>query len=76
MMEQGMLPNIILSDLLMPGVLGTSVVEYVRSNEALHDVTLAVITGSPELAPTGCRVFRKPVKLAAVIEFITNPQRT
>jgi CheY-like chemotaxis protein len=76
MMEQGMLPNVILSDLLMPGVLGTSVVEYVRSNEALHDVTLAILTGSPDLAPEGCKVFPKPVKLAAVIDYITSSRRS
>jgi len=76
LLEQGMTPNVILSDLLMPGVLGTSVVEYVRSNEKLRDVTIAILTGSPELAPGGCRVFAKPVKLAAVIDYINNPQRT
>ena len=75
MIEQGMTPDVILSDLIMPGVLGTSVVEYVRSNEKLRDVTIAILTGSPDLAPSGCRVFTKPVKLAAVIDYINKPQR-
>lgn len=74
MIENGMTPNVILTDLIMPGVLGTSVVEYVRSDERLRDVTIAILTGSPNLAPKGCRVFAKPVKLAAVIDFINNPQ--
>lgn len=75
-LEQGLTPNVILSDLLMPGMLGTSVIEYVRSNDKLRDVTIAILTGSPALAPSGCRVFAKPVKLAAVIEYINNPQRS
>ena len=75
MIEEGMTPNVILTDLIMPGVLGTSVVDYVRSDERLRDVTIAIVTGSPNLAPKGCRVFTKPVKLAAVIEFINNAQR-
>jgi CheY-like chemotaxis protein len=75
-LENGMTPNVILSDLLMPGVLGTSVVEYVRSNDKLRGVTIAILTGSPDLAPDGCRVFAKPVKLAAVIDYINDPQRT
>ena len=75
MIESGMTPNVILTDLIMPGVLGTSVVEYVRSDDRLRDVTIAILTGSPSLAPKGCRVFAKPVKLAAVIAFINNSQR-
>jgi CheY-like chemotaxis protein len=75
MIEDGMTPNVILTDLIMPGVLGTSVVDYVRSDERLRDVTIAILTGSPNLAPKGCRVFTKPVKLAAVIEFINHPDR-
>jgi CheY-like chemotaxis protein len=73
MIESGMTPDVILTDLIMPGVLGTSVVEYVRSDDRLRDVTIAILTGSPDLAPKGCRVFAKPVKLAAVIDFINNP---
>jgi hypothetical protein len=52
----------------MPGALGTSVVEYARSH--LRDVPIAVITGSPDLAPAGTQVFTKPLHVASLLDFV------
>jgi CheY-like chemotaxis protein len=63
------LPTAMFVDLLMPGVVGHSVIDYVRSEPRFAGVPLAVVTGSPELAPAGVHVFTKPARFDALLEF-------
>jgi CheY-like chemotaxis protein len=63
-------PAAIVTDLVLPGVLGVTLIEYTRSHEELQHVPLAIVTGSPQLAPKGCVVFTKPVAFARLLEFV------
>lgn len=65
-------PTAIFVDLLMPGVLGTSVLEYVQHDVRLADVPTAIVTASPELAPGGFRVFTKPTPFRVLLDFVRD----
>ncbi|MEP6861122.1 MAG: response regulator [Deltaproteobacteria bacterium] len=64
-------PSVVLTDIVMPGVLGTTVAEYLRVAGAAS-VPLAFVTGSPEMAPEGGTVFPKPAKLQALRDFVIS----
>src|SRR5438128_560663 len=49
-------------DLLMPGIVGHSVLQFVQSERKFDGVPVAAVTGSPELAPAGVKVFTKPAR--------------
>jgi two-component system, OmpR family, response regulator CpxR len=66
------LPAVIITDLLMPGVVGTSLLAYVRSEPCLAGVSVAVMTSAPQLAPEGYPVFKKPLDLDALLGFVTT----
>ncbi len=59
----------VLVDLRMPGIIGHSVLEYMRSEPGLAQIPVAIMTGSPELAPPGYPVFRKPLDVGALLGF-------
>ena len=63
-------PTMVLCDLLMPGIVGHSVLEFIHGTPRLASVPVAVITGSPELAPHGVKVFTKPVAFPKLLEFL------
>jgi len=63
-------PSVILLDLLMPGILGTSVLAYLGSKPSLAHVPVAIVSSSPHLAPGGYQLFKKPLKFAPLLEFV------
>lgn len=63
-------PMAILIDLRMPGILGTSVLEYMRGDPRLAGIATAIVTGSPELAPPGFPLFAKPARFADLLAFV------
>lgn len=63
-------PSAILLDLLMPGILGSSVLAYLGSKPELGSVPVAIISSSPHLAPDGYQLFKKPLKFAPLLEFV------
>jgi CheY-like chemotaxis protein len=65
-------PSAIVLDLLMPGILGTSVLAYLGSKPTLERVPVAIVSSSPHLAPDGYRLFRKPLQFAPLLEFVRN----
>jgi len=65
-------PDAIVTDLQMPGIIGESVVEFVRQDKRLAHSVLAVITGVPQRAPTGVRVFAKPFKATSLLRFLDD----
>jgi CheY-like chemotaxis protein len=69
-------PSAILLDLLMPGILGTSVLAYLGSKPSLEHVPVAIVSSSPQLAPDGYKLFRKPLKFAPLLEFVRNACHT
>ncbi len=66
-------PTAIFVDLMMPGVLGHSVLEFIQSETRFATCRVAVVTGSPELAPAGVRVFTKPATFAALLDHVERP---
>jgi CheY-like chemotaxis protein len=69
-LEQHAPPSAIVLDLLMPGILGTSVLQYVESRPSLGHVPVAIVSSSPHLAPAGYQLFQKPIKFKPLLEFV------
>ena len=63
-------PNVVLVDLLMPGVVGNELLEYLHSDEELAAIPVAIVSASPQLAPEGYKVFRKPIDVGTLLEFV------
>ena len=63
-------PSAILLDLLMPGILGSSVLQYLGSKPSLEHVPVAIVSSSPHLAPAGYPLFKKPLQFAPLLEFV------
>jgi two-component system, sensor histidine kinase and response regulator len=69
-------PSAILLDVLMPGILGTSVLSYLGSRPSLVGIPVAVVSSSPQLVPDGYPAFKKPLKFAPLLEFVRNACNT
>jgi CheY-like chemotaxis protein len=63
-------PASVIVDLLMPGIVGHELLEYLESEQALRDVPVAIVSASPHLAPEGYRVFAKPFSARTLVRFI------
>jgi CheY-like chemotaxis protein len=63
-------PSVVLLDLLMPGLVGQEVLEFLQSDERLGAVPVAIVSGSPQLAPDGYAVFAKPIALNPLLTFL------
>jgi len=79
-LEQNEPPSAILLDLVMPGISGTGVLSYLGSKPSLLNIPVAIVSGTPDLAPHGYRVFKKPFRFASLLEFVrtaceANPLR-
>jgi CheY-like chemotaxis protein len=71
-LEHNAPPSAIVLDLLMPGIIGTSVLAYLGSKPDLEHVPVAIVSSSPQLAPDGYRLFRKPLQFAPLLEFVRS----
>jgi CheY-like chemotaxis protein len=67
MLEAGYVPSGVIVDLLMPGVVGQELLEYLRAEPTLANVRVVIATGSPHLAPAGYTVLAKPVDVARLL---------
>jgi CheY-like chemotaxis protein len=65
-------PDAILLDLLMPGIVGSSVLSYLSDHPDLSAVPVAIVSSSPHLAPQGYRLFKKPLRFAPLLEFVRS----
>jgi CheY-like chemotaxis protein len=65
-------PAAILLDLLMPGIVGSSVLSYLSGDPDLSGVPVAIVSSSPHLAPDGYRLFKKPLRFAPLLEFVRS----
>jgi CheY-like chemotaxis protein len=63
-------PSAVVLDLLMPGILGSSVVSYMAGRPGLADVPVAIVSSSPHLAPEGYPLFQKPLRFGPLLEFV------
>lgn len=69
LLECDVLPCCALVDLLMPGIDGQEFLDYL-SVDGRAAIPVAIITGSPELAPRGYRMFPKPLDTQALLDFV------
>lgn len=69
-LENHQAPDAIVLDLLMPGILGSSVLSYLSSRPGLAEIPVAIVSSSPNLAPAGYPLFRKPLQFAPLLEFV------
>jgi CheY-like chemotaxis protein len=65
-------PDAIVLDLLMPGIVGSSVLAYLSSRPVLADVPVAIVSSSPHLAPEGYTLFKKPLQFAPLLAFVRD----
>lgn len=63
-------PAVIVLDLLMPGIVGSSVLSYMSGRPVLAEVPVAIVSSSPHLAPDGYPLFKKPLRFASLLEFV------
>ena len=71
-LEHNAPPDAIILDLLMPGIIGSSVLAYLSSRPVLADVPVAIVSSSPHLAPEGYPLFKKPLQFAPLLEFVRS----
>lgn len=64
------LPCAVLVDLVMPGVVGQEFLEFLRSDSTLCSIPVAIVSASPQLAPHGYTVFKKPLDLPPLLDFV------
>jgi CheY-like chemotaxis protein len=69
-LEQHEPPSAIVLDLLMPGILGSSVLAYLGSTPSLEHVPVAIVSSMPQLAPHGYPLFKKPFKFSQLLDFV------
>lgn len=69
-LETAMRPCAVVVDLLMPGIVGQELLEYLRDDVALASIPVAIFSASPHLAPKGYRVFRKPLDMLPLLAFV------
>jgi CheY-like chemotaxis protein len=70
LLESGARPDAVLVDLLMPGLVGHELLEYMRSDHQLAAIPVAIVSASPHLAPGGYTVFGKPFPIGPLLEFV------
>ena len=74
-LEHNAAPSAIVLDLLMPGIVGSSVLAYLSSQPGLSGVPVAIVSSSPHLAPDGYALFKKPLQFAPLLEFVRGACR-
>ncbi len=72
LLEHGSRPRLLIVDLLMPGIVGQELLDYIESHDDLRSIPVAIISGAPNLAPRGYRVFSKPLDVDALRTFVRS----
>lgn len=70
--DRGELPCAVLVDLVMPGVVGQELLEFLRGDATLSRIPVAIVSASPQLAPNGYAVFKKPLDLPPLLDFVKH----
>jgi CheY-like chemotaxis protein len=68
--EDGERPSAVLADVLLPGIIGSSLADYLHSNVELAHIPIAFVTAAPHLAPPGSVAFAKPVAMRDIVSFL------
>lgn len=70
--ERGARPSAVLTDLRMPGLLGTELIEYMRGCSELADIPVAILSAWPHRAPRTYPVFKKPFDGGELVMFLRS----
>ena len=73
LLDRGARPNVVVADLLMPGVDGTELLAYMRGHPELAEIPVAIVSGQTRYAPRGYKVFTKPVDARVLVDFVRAP---
>jgi CheY-like chemotaxis protein len=68
-------PDAVVTDLMMPGLVGQELVEFMRSSDSFATIPIAVVSAEPELAPANCKVFAKPLVFDKLLRFLCTRTR-
>jgi CheY-like chemotaxis protein len=68
--ELGERPTAVIADVLLPGIIGSSLADYLHSKAELADIPIAFVTAVPHLAPPGSVAFEKPVAMRDLVSFL------
>lgn len=71
-LETGILPSLILLDLMMPRINGWEVLDTLRSDPRFVGIQVILMTAFPQRAPAGTRLFSKPLQLDALLSFLAE----
>ena len=63
-------PAAMIVDLMMPGIIGEELIDYLQSDDELATIPVAIVSAVPQRAPKGYSVFRKPVAGRVLIDFV------
>ena len=63
-------PCIMICDVLLPDMLGGAIVDTCRNDPELCTTTIVMMTGTPDAAPDGVLVLRKPFGLDAFVALV------
>ncbi len=69
-LETSLHPCAVVVDLLMPGIVGQELLEYLRDDVDRAAIPVAIFSASPHLAPKGYLVFRKPLDMHPLLAFV------
>jgi CheY-like chemotaxis protein len=72
LLESGSKPRMLILDLLMPGIVGQELLDYLQSRDDLRKIPVVIISGAPDLAPTGYPVFKKPLDVNALRAYVLS----
>jgi CheY-like chemotaxis protein len=72
LLEQPPRAQVVLLDLMMPVMSGWELIDAMKSDPALADVTAAVVSAarSPENLPSSVAIFPKPFRVADLLNFL------
>jgi DNA-binding NtrC family response regulator len=73
LVDNGSRPCVVLVDLVMPGIVGQELLEYMHTE--VPDIPIAIVSGSPHLAPDGYVVFGKPISMTELLAFVVSSCR-
>lgn len=69
-LEDGGRPSAIICDITMPGVLGTTVAEYVKADPDRCDTPLVFMTADTRYAAPGSDIWVKPFRVLDMLAFV------
>jgi CheY-like chemotaxis protein len=71
-MARAHVPDLIVTDLMMPAMNGWELCAELRRNQRLAQVPVAVVSGVGPTGPSGVRALSKPVELPALLALVES----